>query len=298
MTKNHKAKEALQSAQATLQQQQQWLFRQILQGRPDVNSSQWINGSQTFPVEQRLSVYQAGYRLRLLECMQVEFPALHVYLGDDVFRMFALGYLQQMPSRHYSLYELGVHFAAFLRDTRPTPEQANMPEQMALYLALPEQLAQLERAQATSIRAQGQENLALGGLGFQIMTWPNLSLPETSQLVEVDFDLLTYLQQVESYLAQQDNSDDGASPEGKRSKPDKPALESQALLVFREHYRVNIVRLEPWQASIIKAFQTTGEVNWVAIASLCGIPEHELLMRLNLWLPEAMRRNQVSVNQI
>jgi len=69
-------------------------------------------------------------------------------------------------------------------------------------------------------------------------------------------------------------------------------------LVFREHYRVNIVRLEPWQASIIKAFQTTGEVNWVAIASLCGIPEHELLMRLNLWLPEAMRRNQVSVNQI
>lgn len=292
MTHNRKSKDAQQSAKATLEQQQQWLFQQILRGRPDANSSQWIEGSKTFPVEERLRVYQAGYRLRLLECMQVEFPALHLYLGDEVFRMFALGYLQKIPSQHYSLYELGAHFAAFLRQTRPTPEQANMPEQVARYLALPEQLAQLERAQAISIRAQGQESLAAGGLGFQLMTWPNISLPETSQLVEIDFDLLSYLQQAESYLAQRD--DDNESEESNISKPNKPALGPQALLVFRQHYRVNIVRLEPWQRAVIKATQVSQTVNWSVVAIECGIPEYELLMRLNLWLPEAIRLNQVS----
>lgn len=295
MTNNHKAKGTQQSVQATLEQQQQWLFRQILQGRPDADSSQWITGSQTFPVKERLRVYQTGYRLRLLECMQVEFPALLLYLGDDVFQMFALGYLQQMPSRHYSLYELGAHFADFLRQTRPTPEQANVTGQMAHYLVLPEQLAQLERAQAISIRAQGQEDLVSGGLGFQLMTWPNISLPDTSQLIDADFDLLSYLQQAESYLAQQDNPNEENCAGGELTKPDKPAIEPQALLVFRERYRVNIVRLEAWQSTVIKASLATDEINWPAIASQCEIPEYELLMRLNLWLPEAIRLNQVKV---
>lgn len=283
-------KEESESVAATLEAQQQWLFRQILQGQASADASQWIDGSQTFPVAERVRVYQAGYRLRLLECMQVEFPALHLYLGDDLFRMFALGYLQQMPSRHYSLYELGAYFADFLRDTRPSPAQANMDGQMARYLALPEQLAQLERAQAVSIRANGGDANVAALSALQLMTWPKLSLPETSQLVEVDFDLLGYLQQAERYFAHLD--DDSKAD---LDKPSRPVVETQSLLVFRDGYRVNIARLQPWQAVVMKAAQASGKINWAALAAQCDIPEHELLVRLSLWLPEAVRSNQVHI---
>lgn len=276
-----------------LNDQQQWLFSQIMSGSKPSNLIQtWITSSEDFPAPQRLAIYQSGYKLRLLECMQAEFPILRLYLGDEVFGMFALGYIQSMPSKHYSLYELGANFPSFLKHSRPPLEALtkSISEEMVSYMALPEQLAELERAQACSIRARGNEDAPSHLSTVQFMSWPSLSLPSTSQLVDVEFDLIAYLKSAEMHLTKT-----MLDPTEHLEKPIRPDLAKQTLLVFRERYRVNIVRLQDWQAIILKAIASEDAPNWPFIADQCQLPEYELLLRLNLWLPEAIRLHQVSL---
>ena len=71
----------------------------------------------------RLAIYGSAYYLRLLECMREEFPATAHALGEETFDGFAAAYLQQYPSRSYTLCQLGTHFARFLVETRPPRER-------------------------------------------------------------------------------------------------------------------------------------------------------------------------------
>lgn len=67
----------------------------------------------------RLEIYANAYYARLLECLRDEFPATVHFLGETVFDAFAFSYLQDCPSRSYTLADLGGSFPAYFRDTRP-----------------------------------------------------------------------------------------------------------------------------------------------------------------------------------
>jgi len=57
-----------------------------------------------------------------------EFPVLKHALGEEVFDAFAVGYLQQYPSRSYTLFQLGANFPRYLAETRPeASEGADLP---------------------------------------------------------------------------------------------------------------------------------------------------------------------------
>src|SRR5882672_8560339 len=75
------------------------------------------SGSQT--ALERLAIYGYAYFARLLECVGEEFPVLKHALGEEVFNAFAVGYLQQHPSRSYSLFHLCANFPRYLTETRP-----------------------------------------------------------------------------------------------------------------------------------------------------------------------------------
>ncbi|MEX1028085.1 MAG: DNA-binding domain-containing protein [Candidatus Paceibacterota bacterium] len=68
---------------------------------------------------ERLAIYGNAYYARLLECMRDLFPALVDALGEDLFDSFAFSYLQQYPSRSYTLEHLADRFVQFLEETRP-----------------------------------------------------------------------------------------------------------------------------------------------------------------------------------
>ncbi|RCS56191.1 DUF2063 domain-containing protein [Bremerella cremea] len=68
---------------------------------------------------QRLEVYANAYFARLCECLKAIFPLFAQTVGDELFDQFALGYLQQYPSRSYTLNRLGDRFVEFLNETRP-----------------------------------------------------------------------------------------------------------------------------------------------------------------------------------
>lgn len=91
--------------------------RQHLQVAPQ-SLHEVIRPSQSLDSVQRLEIYVDAYFERLLECLREEFAATHQALGDELFHAVAFGYLQQHPSRSYTLHELGGRFAEYLSETR------------------------------------------------------------------------------------------------------------------------------------------------------------------------------------
>lgn len=79
------------------------------------------------PLE-RISIYAGAYYARLLECLGGCFPILKRALGEETFDSFAFEYLQQYPSRSYTLDRLGEHFCRFLEETRPNAEEGGWPD--------------------------------------------------------------------------------------------------------------------------------------------------------------------------
>jgi len=287
-----------------LANQQYWLMDMMLNGNKlDMNANPYVQDSEHFPAASRLFVYQQGYRLRLLECMQAEFPVLNLYLGEELFALFVLGYLQQRPSTHYSLYELGAYFADFLARTRPAPQQ--MPDKIADYLTLPQQLAEVERARSCALRNTGCEafNRHPSITEMVPLSWPSITLPDTSFIVNVEFDLFNYVLAADNYLAE--NTATSLVVE----KPNKPAACQQSLLIYRHRYRVCITLLEPWQSVVLTALQTAQHTKqhvksqldntfWQQVAKQAQLSPSELLAALNSWLPTALLNSQVYQEKI
>jgi hypothetical protein len=78
-----------------------------------------VTRSKALTAAERLAIYANAYHTRLLECLGEVFPILKRALGEEVFNGFAFGYLQEYPSRSYTLNDLGRHFPRYLEETRP-----------------------------------------------------------------------------------------------------------------------------------------------------------------------------------
>jgi hypothetical protein len=81
-----------------------------------------LTRSRALSAIERLGIYGSAYYARLLECLREEFPVLKHALGEEVFDAFAVDYLQQYPSRSYTLCDLGKQFPRYLAETRPEAE--------------------------------------------------------------------------------------------------------------------------------------------------------------------------------
>src|SRR5260221_992636 len=107
---------------------QEWLLGQIIgDGAPRGEKSATagldlhdvVRGSMSVLPDQRLAIYARSHARRLIECLREEFPTLRLFVGDQVFDLFAGAYIANRPSRSHSLYDLGAGFAEFLDATRP-----------------------------------------------------------------------------------------------------------------------------------------------------------------------------------
>jgi hypothetical protein len=64
---------------------------------------------------ERLGIYHNAYRLRLIDALRNDYPALEAYLGDDNFTTLCNEFIAQNPSQHPSLRWFGEHLPSFLR---------------------------------------------------------------------------------------------------------------------------------------------------------------------------------------
>lgn len=87
------------------------------------------------PIE-RLSIYRRMYLLRMTAALVDDFPAVQEYLGGPRFRQLAAEYVQQYPSRSFTLDHLGRHFAKFLLEFHQNEEGPWLSELAQLEWAL------------------------------------------------------------------------------------------------------------------------------------------------------------------
>ncbi len=65
--------------------------------------------------EHRLGTYYNAYRIRLIDCLAIDYSALDKVLGREAFENLALDYLARYPSSHPSVRWFGRHLPEYLR---------------------------------------------------------------------------------------------------------------------------------------------------------------------------------------
>jgi hypothetical protein len=200
---------------AELAEIQGWMQRAIFAGgaREDFAESLVAGDGRLAPAE-RVAIYARGYRARLLECLRAEYPALRRLAGDTAFDLFAADYVATHPPRRPSLYDFGAGFADHLAERAPDAARGK-----GSLLAVPAQLARLERARAEVSRARA----AVG----PVEPGAPLRLPDTVRLLRLDFDFAGLIEAVE-----------GDAP------PPAPVIRETRLAVTRIGSRLRMLALE------------------------------------------------------
>lgn len=247
---------------------QGWMLGAIVAGsaEPEAVRSR-IAGNGRLGPEGRFAIYAGGYRSRLLESLQGEFPALRLLVGDTVFELFARGYIAANPPRHFSLYDYGARFADHLEATRPADGGP--------LAGLPAAVARLERARAEVQRAEGIErrNRSWPPAEAALLPGLKLKLPDSVRLLRLDFDLLPLIE---------------ASEKGGEAVV--PEIGESLIAVARSGYRVRQHRLEPWRHAWLESLGTDGADVYGAAAAAAersGREAGALIADLVLWLPAA-----------
>lgn len=69
-----------------------------------------------FSKHERLHIYHTAYRLRLIEALGNDYPALQAHVGDEQFTTIAEAFIAKHPSHHPSLRWFGKKLPDFLRN--------------------------------------------------------------------------------------------------------------------------------------------------------------------------------------
>jgi len=171
----------------------------------------------------RISIYANAYVVRLTECLCEEFPALLHALDDETFAAFAVGYLDAVPPRSYTLANLGARFAEFLATMIPHDE-ATAEADWGLFLV---ELVRLERLYSEVFDGPGDEGEP--GLSIEKIEavppeqWENMQfVPLNSlRLIELAFPAHEYVSAVRKGL-----------------EPELPQRQTTWLLVWRHQFIV------------------------------------------------------------
>jgi hypothetical protein len=253
---------------AELAQVQSWLQRAVFAGGAEpAFADAIVAGDERLDAAGRVAVYARGYRARLIDCLRGEYPALRRFAGDTAFGLFAAGYIAERPSTDRSLYAFGAGFAGYLAAHKPKAEPGSL-------LAVPAELAALERARGEAQRAAGIEGrFAPVGADYALVPGARLRLPGPVRLLRLGFDLLPLVEAFD------------------RGEPlPVPAAAESLVAVARSGYRVRLHRLAPWQFAWLEALGREGcDVQQAAgeAARGCGGDSGRILAALTRWLPSA-----------
>lgn len=150
-----------------------------------------VKPSPRLSAPEQLAIYQRSYYLRLLRCMEEQFPALRHALGEGLFCDFAREYLAQLPSASYTLYELGGRFPGYLESARPDRDK---PEgERERWIDFMVDLAQCERDLFVMFDAPGHEGRPFADAGVPD---DRLRLQPCLRLHEYRFPVSRYYHQV------------------------------------------------------------------------------------------------------
>lgn len=121
-----------------LEKIQRWMQTAII-AEPEPSAARtrrMIRPSATMAPEERLDVYRGMYLARLNEALRQDYPALAELLGADLFGELVAMYVQQHPSRSYTLNDLGAALPGFLARLEGLPSPGYSRDLARFELAL------------------------------------------------------------------------------------------------------------------------------------------------------------------
>jgi hypothetical protein len=245
-----------------------------------------ITRSRALSAAERLAIYANAYHTRLLECLGEVFPMLKRTLGEDAFDALAFGYLQEYPSRSYTLNELGRHFPNYLQQTRPdaneagdelpyvTETSAELVENWPQFLI---DLAKLEWAIYEVFDGPGVEGIPLLRSehlsGISPEQWPRMKLTPVVclQLLTTQFPVNDF------YTALRRASADEVVP------PPQPQESFVALI--RRDYVVRRYTLSRTEFNLLKALKAGVSIDEAveSVAAPSGVDLDQLAANLQTW---------------
>ncbi|RMG32301.1 MAG: DUF2063 domain-containing protein [Gammaproteobacteria bacterium] len=101
----------------TLRELQRSFLGRLLQQPSDIADA--ICSTPEMSADARLDIYATGYRLRLMEALETDYPQLHAYLGDALFERLMNAYIDRYPSDTTSLRHYSRHMPQLLRTLPP-----------------------------------------------------------------------------------------------------------------------------------------------------------------------------------
>jgi hypothetical protein len=142
-----------------------------------------IQPDEKVPAQQRLGIYESGYRLRLLEALNTDYPGLHALAGDDEFDAIGRDFIDAYPSIFYNLRWYGGELPQFLRTAEAWRDYGVLAE-----------MADFEWALSTAFDAADDPVLQVEDIGrVPPEDWPEMTfLPHASvQLVDLQWDVVS-----------------------------------------------------------------------------------------------------------
>jgi hypothetical protein len=178
--KPHRKSAATQVQTVTRLTQLQDAFQSfLLHGDGSIHSD--VVGTARVPVETRLGIYGDGYRLRLIEALQVSFPVLANLLGEADFQTLAARYVSAHESSFFSIRYYGDRLAQFLATD---PDYSSAP--------LLSELAGWEWAMAAVFDAADAEPVGIGAFAaLAPEDWARLSFgcSPSVQVLELEWNV-------------------------------------------------------------------------------------------------------------
>jgi len=94
----------------------------------DGNLDEYIVSTEKVCASDRIAIYTNAYRLRLIESLETDYPALYALLGEEDFYEMASLYIDFYPSTYRSLRWFGQDVANFLKNTKPYSKKPALSE--------------------------------------------------------------------------------------------------------------------------------------------------------------------------
>lgn len=102
----------------------------LIDGSDDIEQD--IISTENALAEHRLGTYYNAYRIRLIDCLAVDYSALEKYIGREAFENLALDYLRHYPSSDPSVRWFGRNLPAYLENVYDG-EEADFLQELARY---------------------------------------------------------------------------------------------------------------------------------------------------------------------
>lgn len=240
-------------------------------------AAQIIKPNDRLTAFERLEIYNRMYWFRLIDCFHDDNPGLRAALGERKFRQLAVAYLTRHPSRSFTLRNLCMHLAEFVR---------REPGRTAPHSALALDIARFEWAQTVAFDGPALPVVGAADFARSDPTGLKLGLQPYVTLLELGFPVDTYVIAVkrrDTLRAEASNATTSARHAAKKTRVRRPRRERTWLAVHRLDNRLYYKRLEPAAYRMLVALRDGRPLSRVVAAGGRGVTPAQVQEWFALW---------------